>query len=139
MSNVGQAGYEGFVRSLQKHIRKGDIIQAVPSQRIGVPMPPTTTAFNLYRRLRTINPSPYMFFLRLGNGTYIVGASPEMLCKVDEDVSSPRIRSRNATSRHDTREDEALAKELLRVKGAPNIMLVDLGRNDVGRVAKPDR
>jgi len=140
MSNVGQAGYEGFVRSLQKHIRKGDIIQAVPSQRIGVPMPPTTTAFNLYRRLRTINPSPYMFFLRLGNGTYIVGASPEMLCKVDEDglVTTHPIagtRHRGATRE----EDEALAKELLACEKerAEHIMLVDLGRNDVGRVAKP--
>eukprot|EP00939_MAST-03C_sp_MAST-3C-sp1_P002378 g2378.t1 len=140
LSNVGQSGYENFVRSLKDDISKGNIIQAVPSQRIGAPMPKSTTPFNLYRRLRTINPSPYMFFLRLGGGTFIVGASPEMLCKVDAEgvVETHPIagtRHRGGTQE----EDEALAKELLACEKerAEHIMLVDLGRNDVGRVAVP--
>jgi len=137
-SNIGKDGYEGFVKSLKAHIVDGDIIQAVPSQRIAVPLPNTTTPFNLYRRLRTINPSPYMFFLQLGPDTHIVGASPEMLCKVQDGVVTTHpiagTRRRGAT----TADDEAMAKELLadEKERAEHIMLVDLGRNDVGRVAK---
>jgi len=89
MSNVGQSGYESFVKSLKTNITNGDIIQAVPSQRIAIPMRnpnDENEAFNLYRRLRMINPSPYMFFLRLGNGTYVAGASPEMLCKFERET-----------------------------------------------------
>ena len=65
-SNVGRTGYEGMVTSLQSHITEGDIIQAVPSQRISRPLPPGVTAFDVYRHLRVVNPSPYMFYLELG-------------------------------------------------------------------------
>ena len=81
VSNVGQSGYEGFVTHLKKRIVAGDIIQAVPSQRL------TRTTdlhpFNAYRRLRQVNPSPYMFYLDCGD-CQIVGSSPETLCKVED-------------------------------------------------------
>jgi len=85
-SNAGKKGYEGFVRSLKKHIVAGDIIQAVPSHRLRRPMPSGLSAFDLYRHLRIVNPSPYMFYLDCGAGLSIVGASPEMLCKVEDGV-----------------------------------------------------
>jgi anthranilate synthase component 1 len=80
-SNVGKEGYEQYVTTLKKHIVAGDIIQAVPSQRLS--RPTQLHPFNAYRRLRQINPSPYMFYLDCGE-VQIVGASPETLCKVEE-------------------------------------------------------
>lgn len=79
-SNVGKAGYEKFVTKLKQHIVAGDIIQAVPSQRLA--RPTTLHPFNVYRHLRQVNPSPYMFFLDCGD-IQVVGASPETLCKVE--------------------------------------------------------
>jgi anthranilate synthase component I len=79
-SNVGKEGYMSFVTQLKKHIVAGDIIQAVPSQRIAKPT--KLHPFNAYRHLRQINPSPYMFYLDCGE-LQIVGASPETLCKVE--------------------------------------------------------
>lgn len=80
-SNVGKAGYESFVTDLKKHIVAGDIIQAVPSQRLA--RPTKLHPFNAYRHLRQVNPSPYMFYLDCGD-LQIVGASPETLCKVEK-------------------------------------------------------
>lgn len=80
-SNVGKAGYEGFVTKLKEHIVKGDIIQAVPSQRLAKKT--ALHPFNIYRHLRRLNPSPYMFYLDCGD-VQIVGASPETLCKVEK-------------------------------------------------------
>ena len=80
VSNVGKEGYEGFVTTLKKHIVAGDIIQAVPSQRLAKPT--TIHPFNAYRQLLQVNPSPYMFYLDCGD-MQIVGASPETLCKVE--------------------------------------------------------
>jgi anthranilate synthase component 1 len=80
VSNVGKAGYEGFVTKLKEHIVKGDIIQAVPSQRLS--RPTSLHPFNAYRHLRQVNPSPYMFYLNCGD-VQLVGASPETLCKVE--------------------------------------------------------
>lgn len=80
-SNVGKEGYESFVTSLKKHIVKGDIIQAVPSQRLS--RPTTLHPFNAYRQLRSTNPSPYMFYIDFGD-LQLVGASPETLCKVEK-------------------------------------------------------
>ncbi|CAH0488391.1 hypothetical protein KXD40_005684 [Peronospora effusa] len=139
-SNVGKAGYMGFVTKLKEHIVDGDIFQAVPSQRLAMDLPKDVTSLDLYRQMRAINPSPYMFFLDMGEDFQIVGASPEMLVKVDHDrvVETHPI----AGTRHrgaDDAEDNALEKELLadEKERAEHIMLVDLGRNDVGRVAKP--
>lgn len=79
-SNVGKAGYERFVTKLKEHIVKGDIIQAVPSQRLS--RPTSLHPFNIYRHLRRVNPSPYMFYLNCGD-VQLIGASPECLCKVE--------------------------------------------------------
>lgn len=137
-SNTGRAGYMGMVSNLKGHIVDGDIIQAVPSHRVSRTLPEHVTAFDLYRQLRVVNPSPYMFYLELGPGFQIVGASPEMLVKVDATGSIfthpiAGTRRRGATPA----EDEALAAELLadEKERAEHVMLVDLGRNDVGRVA----
>ena len=81
ISNVGKAGYEGHVTQLKKHIVAGDIIQAVPSQRLA--RPTKLHPFNAYRHLRQVNPSPYMFYLDCGD-VQMVGASPETLCKVEQ-------------------------------------------------------
>jgi anthranilate synthase component 1 len=132
------------VRSLKRDIVDGEIIQAVPSQRISRALRPAAeggpSALDIYRQLRVVNPSPYMFYLELGAEFQIVGASPEMLVKVD---AARRVythpiagtRRRGATPE----EDEALARELLadQKERAEHVMLVDLGRNDVGRVAAP--
>jgi anthranilate synthase component 1 len=83
VSNVGKEGYQGFVTSLKQHIIAGDIIQAVPSQRLA--RPTALHPFNAYRHLRQVNPSPYMFYLDCGD-LQIVGASPETLCKVEKNV-----------------------------------------------------
>ncbi|KAG0038297.1 hypothetical protein BGZ82_000604 [Podila clonocystis] len=137
VSNVGKDGYEGFVTTLKKHIKKGDIIQAVPSQRLAKPT--NLHPFNIYRHLRSINPSPYMFYLDLKDFT-LVGASPEMLVKVQDRVVYTHpiagTRKRGATPEKDI----ALGEELLAdpKERAEHIMLVDLGRNDVNRVCKPE-
>ena len=83
VSNVGKEGYKAFVTKLKEHIVAGDIIQAVPSQRIA--RPTSLHPFNAYRHLRQVNPSPYMFYLDCGE-MQIVGASPETLCKVHENT-----------------------------------------------------
>ncbi|KAI9223384.1 ADC synthase [Blastocladiella britannica] len=137
-SNVGKDGYMEFVRSLQHHIVEGDIFQAVPSQRMRKPT--ALHPFNAYRQLRSFNPSPYMFYLDLKD-FQLVGASPEMLAKVD--AHDRRVythpiagtRRRGATEE----EDNALAADLLAdpKERAEHIMLVDLGRNDVNRICEP--
>lgn len=135
-SNKGQEGYEEMVRNLKKHILEGDIIQAVPSQRLS--RPTSLHPFNIYRRLRSVNPSPYMFYVNLA-GLKLIGASPETLVKVENRVVETHpiagTRRRGATKE----DDERLEKELLadEKEQAEHIMLVDLGRNDVNRVCIP--
>ncbi|KAM7215290.1 hypothetical protein V8F06_009341 [Rhypophila decipiens] len=155
-SNVGRHGYEGFVTSLKKHIVKGDIIQAVPSQRFrrGTSIHP----FNIYRTLRTLNPSPYLFFLSCSD-FHIVGASPECLVRTDGYAKLPldtrfnyteeEARSRPKIVNHaiagtirrgaNPTEDDELAAELQNSTKdrAEHVMLVDLARNDVNRVCHP--
>ncbi|KAI9433936.1 anthranilate synthase component [Lactarius indigo] len=124
-SNVGKEGYQQYVTRLKEHIVAGDIIQAVPSQRLS--RPTQLHPFNAYRRLRQLNPSPYMFYLDCGE-LQIVGASPETLCKVEANkVYNHAIAG--TTKRGETdEEDQRLAE---------HIMLVDLARNDVNRVCQP--
>ncbi|KIY64142.1 anthranilate synthase component [Cylindrobasidium torrendii FP15055 ss-10] len=135
-SNVGKAGYEAFVTQLKKHIIAGDIIQAVPSQRIE--RPTELHPFNAYRHLRQVNPSPYMFYLDCEEFQF-VGASPETLCKVASNVVFNHAIA-GTTKRGKTPEEDArlgavlLASEKDR---AEHIMLVDLARNDVNRVCDP--
>jgi len=133
-SNQTREGYMGMVDAAKEYIAAGDIIQVVPSQRFEAPL--NVHPFNLYRSLRTINPSPYMFYVRLGEMT-LVGASPETMVRVEgreitlRPIAGTRPRGLNEA------EDLALERELLAdpKEIAEHVMLVDLGRNDIGRVA----
>ncbi|GJE86892.1 anthranilate synthase component [Phanerochaete sordida] len=136
VSNVGKAGYEGFVTKLKEHIVAGDIIQAVPSQRLA--RPTSLHPFNVYRHLRRVNPSPYMFYLDCGD-IQIVGASPETLCKVEKNTVYNHAIAGTIKRGATPEEDERLGQELLNSEKdrAEHIMLVDLARNDVNRVCQP--
>ena len=133
--NRTQSDFESAVRKARKHITEGDIIQVVLSLRIAREL--SVPAFTVYRFLRTVNPSPYMFFLDLKD-MQVVGASPEMLVQAE----GPRVRTRPIAGTRPRGEnpdaDEAMAHELLadEKERAEHVMLVDLGRNDIGRVAK---
>lgn len=134
-SNFGRIDFLGAVSRIKEYITNGDIIQAVISQRFSTAL--DVSPFDIYRALRVINPSPYMFFLRLGNLT-LAGSSPEILVRVDgKDVNVKPIAGTRRRGR-DEEEDRALEKELLSdpKERAEHIMLVDLGRNDLGRVCE---
>lgn len=137
-SNIGQEGYEGFVKTLKSHIKKGDIIQAVPSQRIS--RPTKLHPFNIYGHLRTVNPSPYMFYIDYLD-FQIVGASPELLVKSDSNNKVITHPIAGTIRRGKTiEEDDKLANELkssLKDR-AEHVMLVDLARNDINRICKPE-
>ena len=134
-SNYTQAKFEEQVRAAKEHISAGDIYQVVLSQRFDADV--AADPFTVYRALRHVNPSPYMYFIRMG-GVSIVGSSPEMLVRVEgsrvetHPIAGTRPRGRNAD------EDMRLAEELKRneKERAEHVMLVDLGRNDVGRVCE---
>ncbi len=133
-SNLTRERFEGMVRAAQEHIAAGDAFQIVLSQRFSR----TTSAqpFTIYRALRALNPSPYMFFLHFGDDFSLIGASPEMMVRLEDGVATVRpiagTRPRGATEA----EDAALAADLLadEKERAEHVMLVDLGRNDLGRV-----
>jgi len=135
-SNFSQAEFEAGVSQAKEYICAGDIIQVVLSQRLA--RPTCATPFAIYRALRSINPSPYMYYLHLGD-FYVVGASPELLVRVEDGVVSnhpiagTRPRGKDATG------DLALEEELKNdeKERAEHIMLVDLGRNDIGRISEP--
>lgn len=108
-SNIGQAGYEAHVTRLKEHICRGDIIQAVPSQRIA--RPTSLHPFNIYRHLRRINPSPYLFFVECGD-FQIVGASPELLVKSEHGRIITHPIAGTVKRGQDSLEDDRLAEEL---------------------------
>ncbi|MFV1966183.1 MAG: anthranilate synthase component I [Pirellulaceae bacterium] len=134
-SNFQQADFEQAVRKCVDYIRAGDIFQVVISQRLEVDV--QADPFEMYRSLRVVNPSPFMFFLR-SRETTLVGSSPEIMCRVMDGKVTIRplagTRKRGRTDEEDCR----LAAELLAdpKERAEHVMLVDLGRNDVGRVAR---
>jgi anthranilate synthase component 1 len=136
-SNVSPGQYESMVDAAREHILAGDAFQVVLSQRFSRPL--AARPFDVYRCLRAINPSPYMFYLSLGDDRHIVGTSPELLVRVDGDgvVTRPLAGTRRRGA--DPEQDAALERELLadEKERAEHVMLVDLGRNDVGRVASP--
>ena len=135
VSGFGEAAYYKAVERAKKYIFEGDIMQVVPSQRMSKPF--HASPLSLYRALRALNPSPYMFCFNFGD-FHVVGASPEILARLEGDVVTVRpiagTRRRGATPE----EDAALATELLadEKERAEHLMLVDLGRNDAGRVAQ---
>ncbi len=133
-SNVTRPDFENMVHRAKDYIAAGDAFQIVLSQRFKrrTSAPP----FTIYRALRALNPSPYMFYLRFGDDLSLIGASPEMMVRLEDGIASVRpiagTRRRGATDA----EDQALADDLLtdEKERAEHVMLVDLGRNDLGRV-----
>jgi anthranilate synthase component 1 len=134
-SNFTQPAFEAIVRKAKEHIAAGDVYQVVLSQRFTANV--SVDPFTVFRALRHVNPSPYMFFIRMGDRS-IVGSSPEMLVRVEgrhavtHPIAGTRPRGRN------DEEDQRLAEELKRneKERAEHVMLVDLGRNDIGRVCE---
>ncbi|MBI5462556.1 MAG: chorismate-binding protein, partial [Gammaproteobacteria bacterium] len=135
ISGFTQDGFEAAVTRSKGYIVDGDIMQVVLSQRLSIPV--TSRPLDIYRALRSLNPSPYMFYLDLGD-FHIVGSSPEILTRLEDGVVTVRpiagTRPRGASES----EDVALERELLAdpKELAEHLMLIDLGRNDVGRIAK---
>jgi len=135
-SNLTQAEYEDIVTKMKKHIYDGDIIQGVPSVRLA--RHTKASPFAIYRALRSINPSPYMYFLHL-NDLHIVGASPELLVRVEDGIVSNHPIAGTRPRGQDSETDKALENELKtdEKERAEHVMLVDLARNDVGRISEP--
>ena len=135
-SNVTKTAFTKMVERARDYIRAGDIFQVVLSQRFSIPF--HLPAFNLYRSLRRLNPSPFLFFFDFGNLS-VVGSSPEILVRLRDGHVTIRpiagTRKRGATAE----EDEANAADLMKdvKERAEHLMLLDLGRNDVGRVSRP--
>ncbi|HEU4454613.1 MAG TPA: anthranilate synthase component I [Longimicrobium sp.] len=134
-SNFTRAEFEERVRRVQEYIRAGDAFQVVLSQRLTVPL--AAEPFDLYRVLRALNPSPYLFYLEL-DGFRLVGSSPEVMVRLEEGVVTVRPIAGTRRRGRDAAQDAELSAELLadRKEQAEHLMLLDLGRNDVGRVAR---
>ena len=134
-SNVERPVFEDAVRTAKEHIQKGDIFQVVLSQRFATSF--RGDRFNLYRALRQVNPSPYLFYLDLDD-LALVGSSPEVLVRAQNGTAEVLPIAGTRPRGEDEAEDEALAEELLSdaKERAEHLMLVDLGRNDLGRVCQ---
>ena len=135
-SNRTQGEFEEMVRRSIAYIRAGDVFQVVPSQRLSRHV--NAAPFTIYRALRTINPSPYMFYLDMRD-FHIVGASPELLVRFEDNEVTIRPIAGTRPRGVDSQSDEHFAKELKNdpKEQAEHVMLVDLARNDVGRVSTP--
>ena len=133
-ASFSRAGYMAAVERIREYIGAGDVMQVVPSQRLSIPF--AAPPLDLYRALRRINPSPYLFYVDLGR-TQLVGSSPEILVRVEDGevtvrpIAGTRPRGKTAEA------DQALEEELLAdpKERAEHLMLIDLARNDVGRIA----
>ncbi len=134
-TGTGRKPYMRAVEQAKEYIRAGDIFQVVLSQRLD--FVPEVAPFDIYRALRTVNPSPYMYFLRIGD-THVLGSSPEMLVR----VTGRKLEYRPIAGTHprgrDEVEDQRLEQQMLsdEKERAEHVMLVDLGRNDLGRVSE---
>ncbi len=137
----GKKQYMAAVEKAKELIAEGECIQVVLSTRFSVPVP--DDPFRIYRRLRQANPSPFMFFMRfpksVQSGTILLGSSPEMMVRCDKGALEVRPIAGTRPRGHSEKEDLELEKELLAdpKERAEHVMLVDLGRNDLGRIAKP--
>jgi len=134
VSGFTRSGFEAAVRRIKDYIIEGDAMQVVLSQRMSIAF--RSAPLSLYRALRRLNPSPYMYYLDLGD-FHIVGSSPEILVHVEEGQVTVRPIAGTRPRGQDSAEDVALERELLRdpKELAEHLMLIDLGRNDVGRVS----
>ncbi|MEX0683858.1 MAG: anthranilate synthase component I [Dehalococcoidia bacterium] len=135
-SNTTREEYHSRVERVKEYVVEGDIIQAVPSQRLS--RETAAHPFSIYRALRQVNPSPYMYYLAMGD-SYIIGASPEMLVRVEDGVVETHPIAGTMPRGRDPDEDAAIAEHLANdeKERAEHVMLVDLGRNDIGRVSEP--
>ena len=136
VSSFGKENFVNAVEKVQKYITAGDVMQVVPSQRLSCSF--KSDPIELYRQLRILNPSPYMYFLNL-DGFAIVGSSPEILTRVDNNnVATIRpiagTRSRGKNIQEDLENEKDLLSDEKEI--AEHLMLIDLGRNDLGRIAK---
>ena len=129
-----QATFEDWVEQIKRYILAGDVMQVVPAQRMSVPF--DRAPLTLYRALRNLNPSPYLYFIDLG-AAQIVGSSPEILVRLENGEVTVRPIAGTRKRGRDAR-DAALAEELLSDEKeiAEHLMLIDLGRNDVGQIAE---
>ncbi len=134
-SNFQRPAFEKAVEGCKEYIRAGDIFQVVLSQRLLVKT--AAEPFDIYRALRVVNPSPFMFYVKTPR-VILVGASPEIMCRVEDGIVTNRPLAGTRRRGRNEQEDQALEEELLAdpKERAEHIMLVDLGRNDVGRVAE---
>jgi anthranilate synthase component 1 len=135
VSNMEREEFEGAVERIVEYVHAGDAFQVVPSQRFSAPAP--VEAFSVYRGLRAVNPSPYMYFLEFGD-FQIAGASPEPLVKVTGDRVETRPIAGTSPRGRSEDEDRRFAERLINdpKERAEHVMLVDLGRNDLGRVCE---
>ncbi len=135
VSEFGEKSFKDAVERIREYTRAGDVMQVVLAQRMSIPF--TSPSINLYRALRSLNPSPYMYFMNL-NGFEIVSSSPEILARLDNGKITNRPLAGTRRRGHTDEEDQAFEAELLAdpKEIAEHLMLIDLGRNDVGRVAQ---
>jgi anthranilate synthase component 1 len=135
VSGFTEQGFKDAVRKAKRYIVDGDVMQVVLSQRLALPV--TARPIDVYRALRGLNPSPYMFFLDLAD-FQVVGSSPEILVRLEDDVVTVRPIAGTRKRGRDEAEDQALERELLAdpKELAEHLMLIDLGRNDAGRVSR---
>lgn len=135
ISEFGEEKFKAAVERIREYTKTGDVMQVVLAQRMSIPF--SSPSINLYRALRSLNPSPYMYFMDLDE-FQIVSSSPEILARLEAGVITNRPLAGTRRRGHDDEEDQALEKELLAdpKEIAEHLMLIDLGRNDVGRVAK---
>jgi len=135
-SNLSQAEFESRVSQAKDYIYAGDVIQVVLSLRLAKPT--SASPFAIYRALRSLNPSPYMYYLHLGD-FHIIGTSPELLVRVEDGMVSNHPIAGTRPRGKSAAQDSALEEELRNdeKERAEHIMLVDLGRNDIGRVSEP--
>jgi anthranilate synthase component 1 len=133
-SHMGMSDFENGVESIKEYVLSGDTMQVVLSQRLSMDF--DAEPINLYRALRSLNPSPYMYFVDLGDHQ-VVGSSPEILAHLENNAVTVRPIAGTRRRGHDEAEDKALEQELVNdpKEIAEHLMLIDLGRNDVGRVA----
>jgi anthranilate synthase component 1 len=136
VSSFGKDNYKRAVDKVKQYTLSGDVMQVVPSQRFSAPF--EEAPINLYRALRRLNPSPYMYFLDLED-FHIVGSSPEVLARLEDEQVTVRPIAGTRRRGETAVDDQLLEKEMLAdpKEIAEHLMLIDLGRNDVGRISQP--
>ncbi|SFT46553.1 anthranilate synthase component 1 [Halomonas saccharevitans] len=134
-SGFTEEGFKAAVEQIKEYVLAGDVMQCVPSQRMSIPY--RAAPLDLYRALRSLNPSPYMFYLNLGDHQ-VAGSSPEILTRLEDGEVTVRPIAGTRKRGHSEEEDRALEAELLNdpKELAEHLMLIDLGRNDVGRISE---